>query len=442
MSQGTERYVTAFEAFSANGAGTAPEWLVERRQRAIEHFAQRGFPSAREEAWRFTDVKALTRADFALAASPPDDLVSREAIATALIGDGQRFVAVFVNGHFRPGLSSLAGLPAGILVGGVTDALARDGERMQQHLAMHAGGDANPFTALSTAFAQDGAYVHVPPDVVLDRPIQLVFVGKPDGEQPLVWHPRNLVVVDRGARVSVVETYLGLGAGSYWTNAVTEVVVGDNANVDTYRIQRETDEAFHTATTQSYQGRNSVYSCVTFTFGGILTRHDLNAVLDGEGGEATLDGLTMVRGRQHVDYHTILEHAKPHCNSWEFFNGIFGERSRGVFSGRIIVRPGAQKTDSKQTNNNLLLSQTARADSQPQLEIYADDVKCTHGATLGPLDLDHVFYLQARGLDADQARALLTYGFAAEILSNVTLEPLRWELELLVHRWLAEATAG
>jgi Fe-S cluster assembly protein SufD len=213
---------------------------------------------------------------------------------------------------------------------------------------------------------------------------------------------------------------------------VTETVVGENARVDAYRVQREGPNGFHTATAQTYQARSSVYSCITFAFGGTLTRHDLGAVLDGEGAEATLDGLSVLGDRQHVDVHTTLDHAKPHCTSWEFFNGVFDGRARGVFNGRIIVREGAQKTDSKQTNNNLLLSRQARADSQPQLEIYADDVKCTHGATLGPIDDEQVFYLQSRGLDAAAARSLLTYGFAAEILSNVRLDALRDAMDRLV----------
>ena len=214
--------------------------------------------------------------------------------------------------------------------------------------------------------------------------------------------------------------------------------MGAQANLDVYRVVQESDLAYHTGLTHSYQARASDLSVTTLTFGGHLVRHDIHSVLDGEGADCTIDGLSMMRGRQHVDYHTTLEHAQPNCTSWEYFNGIFDDRSRGVFTGRIIVRPGAQKTDSKQTNNNLLLSEHARADSQPQLEIYADDVKCTHGATLGPIDGEHLFYLQSRGLSVPDARALLTYGFATEILATVKLEVLRKELNELVQQRLAE----
>lgn len=440
--EAAERYLAAFEAFASNGAAAAPQWLKTRRAEAIHRFAQRGFPSTREEAWRFTDIRPLVEEPFALAQPLRAEDADPVLWADVLVGDGPHHTAVFVNGFYSAEHSSTAGLPKGVKLGSLAAALETDHDLIQEHLARYAAGDTNPLTWLSTAFVRDGAFVYVAKDTVLDRPLELIFAAVPQGDVPQVWHPRTLIIIERGAQVSLVETYVGVGRTPYWTNAVTEVVVGENANVDAYRVQRESDAAFHTATTQSIQGRNSVFSCIAFTFGGQLTRHDLNAVLDGEGGEATLDGLTVVRGRQHVDYHTTLDHAKPHCNSWEFFNGIFDDRSRGVFNGRIMVRPGAQKTDSKQTNNNVLLSKHARADSQPQLEIYADDVKCTHGATLGPLDAAHVFYLQARGLDEKAARALLTYGFASEILSNVTHEPLRNQLDALVRRRLAESSIG
>jgi len=270
--------------------------------------------------------------------------------------------------------------------------------------------------------------------------VHFLFLSTPTGNGAAhVAHPRNLYVAEAGAQASVVESYAATSsAAEYWTNAVTEIVVGENATLDTYRVQRESQDAFHTASTHSVQGRSSRFSLITFSFGGALSRHDIHAVLDGEGADATLDGLSMLRGRQHTDYHTTLEHAQPNCTSWEYFNGVFDDRSRGVFTGRIIVRPGAQKTDSKQTNNNLLLSDHARADSQPQLEIYADDVKCTHGATLGPIDDEHLFYLQSRGLSVDEARAMLTYGFGSEILNAVKADDVRSALDRIVHDWLTQ----
>ncbi len=439
VSSAVERYVAEFELFSNNGASSAPGWLQERRAQAMARFAEVGFPSARQEAWRFTDVKAIARESFSLAPAPEAHGITQDAIAPYLIGGADRLTAVFVNGHYEPELSSVAGLPEGVTLGSLRDTVAGNPELVERHLGKYAAYERNPFTALSTAFVHDGAFVHVAKGVAVEKPLQLLFLAAPDGDAGYLWHPRNVVVVEEGAQASIVESYVGLGDGAYWTNAVTEVVVGENAKADTYRVQREGPGGYHTATTQSYQERSSNYSLITFTFGARLSRHDINAVLDGEGADCTLDGLSMLRDEQHTDFHTTLEHAKAHCTSWEYFNGVFDDRSRGVFTGRIVVRPGAQQTDAKQTNNNLLLTDQARADSQPQLEIYADDVKCTHGATLGPIDEDHLYYIQSRGLPREDARMLLTYGFGSEILSNVKHEELRKRLDGQVREWLAES---
>jgi Fe-S cluster assembly protein SufD len=247
-----------------------------------------------------------------------------------------------------------------------------------------------------------------------------------------VTHPRTLIVVEREARAAVVETYGALGEAPYWTNAVTEIVAGDGAHVDTYRVQREAESAYHVATSQIVQGRDSAVNLHAVAFGGALARHDVGARLGGPGGRLVLNGLYLLRGRQHVDHHTTIDHAEPHCESHEYFNGVLDDRARSVFTGRILVRPGAQRTDSKQTNNNLLLSGEAHADSQPQLEIYADDVKCTHGSTVGPLDQRALFYLRSRGLAAEAARRLLTYGFGAEIVGRMEVAPLRERLDAMV----------
>jgi len=434
-----EPYVEDFRVFSGNGAGAVPGWLAERRRAAMARFAETGFPTSRQEEWRFTDVKPIARTTFHRAAAAPAPEV---AVGDYVIGGVDQWLAVFVNGHFMPALSDLRDLPAGVQVGGLRQALDTDAALVESHLARRDIGGHNPFAALNTAFMHDGAFLYVPPGVVLSRAVHFLFLAAPSRDATAqVAHPRNLFVVEQGAQASVLESYAAVPAAkAYWTNAVTEVVVGDNATLDTYRVQREGAEAFHTAATHSVQGRSSNFSLITFSFGGALCRHDMHAVLDGEGADATLDGLSMLRGRQHVDYHTTLEHAQPNCTSWEYFNGVFDERARGVFNGRIIVRPGAQKTDAKQTNNNLLLSDHSRADSQPQLEIYADDVKCTHGATLGPIDDEHMFYLQSRGLSKDDARAMLTYGFGSEILNAVKADDVRRALDRIVHDWLTQRT--
>ena len=283
--------------------------------------------------------------------------------------------------------------------------------------------------------------MHVPANTTLESPLEVVFLsrGRAGSDGPIVSHPRSLIVVERGARAVVVETYAALSDGVYWSNAVTEVVVGEGASAELYRVQQEGPHSFQVGTTHSRQERDSYLGLHVVTLGAALARHDINAVLDGPGAELILNGLYLLGGTQHADHHTVIDHAQPHCASHEFFNGVLAERAHGVFNGRIIVRPGAQRTDSKQTNNNLLLSTEARADSQPQLEIYADDVKCTHGSTVGPIDQTQLYYLRSRGLSPEAARSILTYGFGAEILDRMRHPEVRDRLDRLVRERLGGA---
>jgi Fe-S cluster assembly protein SufD len=393
----TAHFVGEYEAFASNGAAGAPSWLRALRERGIARFTEVGFPSTRQEAWRFTNVQPIAETPFTLSSA-------RWEVGRA---------------------------PAGIIVAPLREAIERWPELVRAHLARHAQPDANPFTALSTAFLADGLLVHVPARTVVEEPLHLTFRIPAGIARPMA-HPRLLVVVEREAQLKLVEAYEAAPAGPSLTNAVTEVVLEDGAQLEICREQREGERSFHVATSQSRQGRDSRLVFTTVALGGALTRHDINAVLDGTGAYLILNGLSVLGGRQHVDHHTTIEHAQPHGESHEYFNGVFDGESRGVFNGRIIVRPGAQRTDSKQTNNNLLLSGEAHADSQPQLEIYADDVKCTHGSTTGPLDERHLFYLKSRGLDEAEARRLLTYGFAAEIIGRMEIAPLRERLDRIV----------
>jgi Fe-S cluster assembly protein SufD len=424
------RYVAQHEAFAANGAAKAPAWLRELRAAALARFAVLGFPTTHQEAWRFTSVAPIVEGGFV-----PATAQGRPKGLADLVGTGPRLA--FVNGRHVPRLSSRAGLPAGVRMESLAAVLdGPEAELVERHLARHASYAESPFGALNTAFLRDGAFVHVPAEADLDQPLRLVFASVP-GAQPMVSHPRNLVIVERGARAAVSESYAALQDGIYWTNAVTEVVVGEGAHLELVRDQGEAASAFHVATTHSVQGRDSLLRFHPMVLGAALARHDITTVLDGPGAELILNGLYLLGGRQHADHHTVIDHAQPDCQSHEYFNGVLDGAAHGVFSGRIIVRPGAQRTDSKQTNHNLVLSEEARADSQPQLEIYADDVKCTHGATLGPLDAKELFYLQSRGLAPAEARALLTYGFGAEILGRMRHAGLREALDGRVRARLA-----
>ncbi|HEV2672155.1 MAG TPA: Fe-S cluster assembly protein SufD [Gemmatimonadales bacterium] len=425
-----DQLVGSYRAWASNGAAGVPTWLKDLREGGIARFHDLGFPNMKQEAWRFTSVAPIAEGSFELA-KPPARIPSLEDIRPFLLFEaGYRLV--FLDGFFQRALST----PFFDDVQSLAHVVTHHPDLVRQHLGKYAATQDRPFSALNTAFVSEGAFVHVPAKASIAEPIQLLFLAS--GDRRAVTHPRNLVVIEREARASIVETYASLDPGPYWTNSVTEVVVGDAARVDYHRVQRESERAYHVATTQTHQGRDSTVHFHTVAFGAALARHDIGTVLAGPGGTLILNGLYLLAGQQHVDHHTIIDHAADHCESHEYFNGVLDEKSRGVFTGRIIVRPGAQKTDSKQTNNNLLLSTDAHADSQPQLEIYADDVKCTHGSTVGPLDPRALFYLRSRGVGEAEARRLLTYGFAAEILGRMDVAPLRAELDRIVRERLAE----
>jgi Fe-S cluster assembly protein SufD len=444
MSAGAERYVADFRTFAGNGAAGAPSWLRELREAGIVRFAELGFPTMKQEEWRFTSVAPIADTPFTrphaslaprTALAPPPSAASVDALA---LGAGPR--VVFVDGRYVPGLSAAA-LPAGVRAGSLAAAIADGaaGELAREHLAHKAHWRDSAFTALNTAFLADGGFVHVPAGVALPAPLEVLYLasGRAAPAGPTVTHPRSLIVLDAGAEAVVIETYAALADAVYWTNAVTEVVVGDGARVELYRVQREGGRGYQVATTHTQQGRDSTLGLHVVTLGAALARHDIRTVLAGTGAELILNGLYLLSGSQHADHHTVIDHAQPHCASHEFFNGVLAERAHGVFTGRIIVRPGAQRTDSKQTNNNLLLSADARADSQPQLEIYADDVKCTHGSTIGPADPMQLYYLRSRGLSPEAARSVLTYGFGAEILGRMRHPDVRARLDRLVRERLA-----
>jgi Fe-S cluster assembly protein SufD len=426
-----ETYVREFEAFSANGGGS-PAWLAEQRRAAMDRFAHVGFPTAKDEEWRFTPVTPIAQGSFTPA---PAATVTAEALAPFLFGNPGWPLLVFVNGRYLPELSSAA-LPGGAVAENLAAAIARD-PSLEAHLGRHAPVEESAFTALNTAFLREGAFVHVPARVVLPEPVHALFVTTADAEGGVA-HPRNLFIVEREARASIIESYVTLAPGaSYFTNAVTEVLSGENAWTEHTRLQRESESAYHVGLTHVEQERDSHYRSFTLAMGGAIARHNLHVRLNAPGIETLMYGLYLTRGQQLVDNHTAIYHDHPNCNSWEVYKGVLDGRSRGVFNGKVFVKPEAQKTDAKQTNRNLILSDGARVDTKPQLEIFADDVKCTHGATIGRLDEVAVFYARSRGIPAAEARRLLTYAFAAEVVHEVALAPVREELDRLVLERLA-----
>jgi Fe-S cluster assembly protein SufD len=414
-----------------------PAWLAPLRGRAMEALDGYGFPTPKNEDWHFTNPAPITEGAFtpmqpALGTVTPADLLPW------LVGHAEWPVVVFVNGRFAPALSRLEALPAGVRVLSLASALHEEPTLLEQHLGKLAAfeSQAFAFTALNTAMMRDGAVLHVARETEATTPIHLLFVSDA-GAEGGVSYPRNLVVLERHARATIVEQYVSLGDARYLTNSVTECALADGATLHHYRLQREGRKAFHVGHVETSQGRDSHYVSFSFATGASLSRTNIYTMLAGEGCGATLNGLYMLDGDQTCDHQTRIEHAEPNCYSREMYKGILDGTSHGVFNGKVYVRPIAQKTDGKQTNKTLLLSDRARIDTKPQLEIFADDVKCTHGATVGKLDQLSAFYMKSRGVGADTTRRLLTYAFAAEVLETIELEPLKDDLErLTLQRYL------
>jgi len=426
---GVEGYLAAFERFER--ALSEPAGLTALRRQAIARFAELGFPTLRQEEWRLTNVAPVAQGAFHWPEGDPDAVPSGR-LAPHVFDAAARLV--FVDGRFSPRLSSLGELPQGVIVASLSEMLARDPERLEPWLARFAKFDRHPFVALNTAFLRDGAFVYVPRGAVTG-PIHLLFLSSGEEGRSTLSFPRNLFVAGEGSQTAIVETYAG--EGSYFTAPVTELVAGPNAVIDHYKVQRESLGAFHLATFQVQGERASVPSSHSISIGGALVRNDVNAVLDGEGIDCILNGLYFGDGRQIVDNHMRVEHAKPHCASHELYKGVLDGKSRAVFNGLIHVHKGAQKTDAKQSNRNLLLSRDAIANSNPQLEIFADDVKCTHGSTVGQLDEDAVFYLRSRGISEDEARRLVVHGFFNDLIRKIEVPELRERLESVVEAELA-----
>jgi Fe-S cluster assembly protein SufD len=309
--------------------------------------------------------------------------------------------------------------------------LAGEPALLEKHLAHSSPPSDNAFTALNQAFFLDGGFIHVPAGKVVEEPVQLIYVATAKQNGATI-QPRNVIVAEANSQVTVIESYVTAGGAGYFTNAVTELVAGDNAIVELLKFQDEAGDAFHMAAIHGQFGRASNVSVHSFALGAKISRNSIRTNLAGEGLECVLNGLYLTRGEQLADHHMIVEHAQPHCASHEYFNGILDDKSRGVFHGRILVQQLAQKTDAKQTNKNLLLSDDATANTKPQLEIYADDVKCTHGATIGQLNPESIFYLRSRGIGPETARRMLIHAFAGEIIERIRHEAAREELNQLV----------
>ncbi len=426
----------SYQAAFRNAREVAPTvaWLDLVRASAMERFEQLGFPTVRDEEWKYTNLATLAKDDFVPASS--DELDVEDPQSRFGVAETTGTHLIVVNGFLREDLSVTTGLGTVVatdLFNAAAD--ARYNKLVRKYLARNAGYHNNGLTALNTAFIQSGVFLWIPKNVRLETPLQITFVA--DGaEQNSANFPRLLIVAEENSSATVIENFISNGNARYFTNAICEIVLKDGAHLEHYRLQRESKEAFHISTTSAELFRSSRYDTTSINLGAQLARHDVSVILDQEGAETSVDGLYMAGQNQHTDTHSVIDHKQPHCSSHQLYKGILDDNARAVFNGKIFVREGAQKTDAMQTNKNLLLSDKARVDTKPQLEIYADDVKCAHGAAVGQIDPEELFYLETRGINPELGRNLLTYGFAEEVIGKIKIHSVRSELDELVLRQL------
>lgn len=422
----THPYIAALLAGSGDLPKSPLAWLNERRGAALERANALSVPTTRDEEWRFTDITPLTRLRFQPAAELPQ--LAATDIEDHYVPEAAARL-VFVDGVYAPVLSEVNALPAGVRVSTLSAGLMSDGAHLAPHLACHANVDQNVFAALNTAHLRDGALLVLDRNAQLAAPVHVLHVAM---RKDAVAYPRCLAVAGEGSECTLIEDYVALTADAYFCNAVTEIAVGANAAVRHVRLQRESTAAFHIGTCAVKLEKDARYFSHSVTFGARISRHDLNITQEGEGAQVKIDGLALISGRQLADTHTTMDHAQSHGHCEQLHKCIVGGAAHAVFSGKVLVREGAQLTDSSQQSRNLLLSGKAHVDTKPQLEIFADDVKCAHGATVGQLDIDHLFYLKSRGLSDDAARNLLTYAFGAEVIARIPVRSLVSRLEQTV----------
>jgi Fe-S cluster assembly protein SufD len=421
-------YMSNFEKFEDNLNGGSLKPIHQVRKEAIAKFSTLNFPTTHDEDWRFTNITPLLKHNFL----PSGKInLKQKQIKNFLFKKISGNLIVFVNGHFASELSKLKNLPEGISVGSLSDEIKNGSAIVNEHFGKYANFKTQIFTALSTAFTQDGAFIYVNDNKIIEDPINILFIAVP-GKEKILSQPRNLFIAGKNSQVTIIERYVSSGAGIYFTNVVSEIASGENSSIHHIKIQEESSNAFHVSRTEVGQGKNSNFVSYSISLGGEISRYDLNSKFNDEGAECSLNGLYLLTGNQLYDTHSLIDHAKPYCTSHEHYKGILDDNSRGVFNGKVIVRRDAQKTNAFQENNNIILSDGALINTKPQLEIFADDVKCSHGATVGQLDQDSLFYLKTRGIGEEKAREILIHAFASDVIKSIKTEPVKDYLEKIL----------
>lgn len=437
MHEQDQQYLIEFDRLEKSLNGMASSPIHQLRKEAIARFSQLGFPTTKQEEWRFTNVTPVARTPFEQVLRYDVCGVTSEMVSRHSLGNSVAGLLVFINGHWSREHSRLPRLPHGVVVESMASAMRTKGPLVSSYLSRYVRFAEHSFAALNTAFMQDGLFVYLPDGVVLEQPLHMLFVAA-GRERPFMANPRNLIVLGKNCRLSLVESYAGETQTPYLTTVVSEVVVGEGSVLEQDKLQVESSQAYHVGLTAIHQDAASNVTSNSVSLGGQLVRNEVHVVFAAEGSECTLNGLSVATGKQLVDNHTTIDHAKPRCVSHELYKSVLDGNARGVFNGKIYVRPDAQQTDARQTNKTLLLSDEAIVNTKPQLEIFADDVKCTHGATVGQLDDEQIFYLRSRGIDLQAARDILTFAFASDVAGRVHIAPLREQLDALLRARLRE----
>ena len=436
-------YGRAFHELVERNRQVEPAWLRDLREHSFAQFESAGFPTVALEEWKYTNVAALAKTDFKpVIAANGTAFSNRDAVRPFIYEEATGSAFVFINGIFRRDLSSVNSLPEGVVALELGKAL-RDSE-LESLIrdAFEPATDANSFALLNTALFAGGLFVQISRDVKVETPILLQFISEPVAENSIAAFPRVIIAAGENSSATLIESYSASDDGAYFTNAIVDLLLEDGSRVQHYKVQRESQRASHIAATRAKLGRDATYDTTTINLGAALSRHDINVTMDHEGASCSVDGLYMVDGSQHTDTHSVIDHRQPHCVSHQLYKGILDGRSRAVFNGKVFVRHGAQQTDAQQTNKNLLLSNEAQVDTKPQLEIYADDVKCAHGAAVGQLNEDEMFYLESRGINPALAKNMLTYGFAEEVIEKVAIESIKSELDSVVLNRLSHGSGA
>lgn len=425
-----EHFLSGYEQVQA---ADSPAWVKDIRDAGLKRFGEIQLPHRKMEAWRFTNVNPILRTQFRSLVEPGTGRLKAEDVASFLYDEDAWTQLVFVDGFFAPELSRTSDTASsGVRAGSLLEALGSEQELLQQHLGQYVNGTGNAFNALNDAFLMDGAFVHIAKNAVAEKPVHLVYVSTGHGEAT-ARHPRNLILADELSESTIIESYVSLaGEDTYLNNVVAEVSLAAGAQMQRIKVLHESPNGYHLSSTKVRQARDSNFRSYSLSLGGNIGRNELSTVLEGENAEVSFHGLYLADGSQLVDNFTSIEHKAPHCNSWIGYKGVLGGKGHAVFTGKIYVHRQAQKTDSNQLNNNLLLSDKATVDTKPQLEIFADDVKCTHGATVGQPPAEEIYYFQTRGIDKDMAKGILTYGFADEVVARLPLEAVRKRLDRFV----------